>query len=135
MKLCIIPVVLTATVLFGTSLSIAAETKAEASQAASAVNATHSHSKSQASAKHKSAAPIKLIDINSAKKEELKKLPGVTDAEADKIIAGRPFGSKAWLFDKGILTAPTYQVVKDKIVCALTKKDIDTIMAKAKAKK
>ncbi len=46
------------------------------------------------------AAPGKLVDINSASKAELKTLPGIDDARADKIIAGRPYVSKAVLVDR-----------------------------------
>jgi competence protein ComEA len=38
--------------------------------------------------------PTKLVDINSASKAELKALPGIGDAEADRIIAARPYPSK-----------------------------------------
>ena len=48
------------------------------------------------SAPAKKAAPkIKPVDINSAGKAELMKLQGIGDAEADRIIAGRPYLSKA----------------------------------------
>ena len=43
--------------------------------------------------KHVHAAKSKLVDINHATKDELKKLPGIGDAEAEKIIAARPLGS------------------------------------------
>jgi len=59
----------------------------------------------------------KLIEINSAGKAELKTLPGITDALADKIIASRPFYSKAKLND-GILPAGLYYGLKDKVMCA-----------------
>ena len=54
------------------------------------------------------AAENKRVDINGAKKEELMKLPGIGDAEADKIIAGRPYGSKVWLVSRGILPEGIY---------------------------
>ncbi|UCH16460.1 MAG: helix-hairpin-helix domain-containing protein, partial [Burkholderiales bacterium] len=44
--------------------------------------------------KNAPAAKEKLIDVNSASRAELKTLPGIGDAEADKIIAGRPYLSK-----------------------------------------
>ena len=59
------------------------------------------------------------------------KLAGISAAEADKIIAGRPFGSKAWLVSNKIIPVETYQAVKGLIVCKLSQKDIDHIMAQA----
>ena len=48
------------------------------------------------SAPPKKAAPkTRPVDINSAGKAELMKLQGIGDAEADRIIAGRPYLSKA----------------------------------------
>ncbi len=57
-----------------------------------------------------------LVDINGASKEELKKLPGVTDAHADKIIAGRPYLTKAHLITHNILPAALYESIKKRIV-------------------
>ena len=54
-------------------------------------------------------APGELVDINSANKQALTKLPGVTAADADKIIAGRPYGSKAHLLSRNILAPDVYQ--------------------------
>ena len=72
---------------------------------------------SQASAPHgakttakKGPAPqVVLVDINSASREELKKLPGIGDAQADKIIAGRPYLSKAHLQTRNIVSPLVYQ--------------------------
>jgi DNA uptake protein ComE-like DNA-binding protein len=40
-------------------------------------------------------APKPPVDINSATRQQLKTLPGVGDREAERIIAGRPWHSKA----------------------------------------
>jgi DNA uptake protein ComE-like DNA-binding protein len=69
--------------------------------------ATTSSSKSKStSSSHKSAPKV---DINSASKEELVKLPGVGEAIADKIIAARPFKAKDELVSKNIVTKAEYQ--------------------------
>ncbi len=79
-------------------------------------------------AKNPHAANVKLVDINSARKDELMKLPGIGAAEADKIIAARPFGSKAWLATSEIIPMATYEAVKRLIICKLSKSDLDKIM-------
>lgn len=126
-------VALTAAVLLLSSgISLSVENNSENPQKAVAQpDASPKSTKSDAGAKHKQVAKLKLVDINSAKKEELKKLPGISDADADKIIAARPFGSKAWLVSHNIIPMLTYQAIKGKVVCKLTQKDIDTIMANA----
>jgi competence protein ComEA len=135
MKQLYISVALTAAaLLLSTGLSSAVENKTDTpQQAATKVDASSKNAKSEINAKHKHQARIKLVDINSATKDELKKLPGIGDAEADKIIAGRPFGSKAWLVTKKIISMETYQGVSGLIICKLTKKDIDKIKAQAQA--
>lgn len=133
MKQYFIPVALTAAVLLlGTGLSSAVENITDTpQQAATKADASPKNDKSETDAKHKQTARTKLVDINTATKQELKKLPGISDAEADKIIAGRPFGSKAWLVTKKIIPMETYQALNGLIICKLTKKDIDKIIAQA----
>jgi competence protein ComEA len=63
-------------------------------------------------AKAKAAARAKRVDINSASKEQLKKLPGIGDAEADKIIAGRPYLTKADLLTNKVLPDSNYEPIK-----------------------
>lgn len=66
--------------------------------------------------KPKAAAKVKLVDLNSAKKAELKTLPGISDAEADKIIAGRPYLSKANLVSRNIIPEGTYHRLKALVI-------------------
>jgi DNA uptake protein ComE-like DNA-binding protein len=59
---------------------------------------------------------VKQVDINAASKAELMVLPGIHAAEADRIIAGRPYGSKAWLVSKKILPEGAYQGISAQII-------------------
>jgi transposase len=67
------------------------------------------------------AAPVKLIDINSASRAQLKTLPGIGDAEADKIIAGRPYLSKVHLVTEAGLAIGVYQSIRHQIVAVQNK--------------
>ncbi|CAH2031777.1 ComEA family DNA-binding protein [Trichlorobacter ammonificans] len=63
--------------------------------------------------KKKSKVPLsKLVDINAASKAELKKLPTITDELADKIIAGRPYASKAWLVTNKVVPEANYEAIR-----------------------
>ena len=58
------------------------------------------------------------LDLNSASLDDLKKLPGLGDADATKIVSARPFGSTSELVDKDIIS----QAVFDKIKSFITVK-------------
>lgn len=64
----------------------------------------------------KSATHMAKLDLNSASKEDLMKLPGVGDATAEKIIAARPFKTKAELTSKGVVTKKEYAAIASKVI-------------------
>ena len=70
----------------------------------------------------KGASKAKIVDINNAGEAELKAIPGIGDAYAAKIIAGRPYANKAQLKSRNILPAPAYEKVRDLIIAKQPKK-------------
>lgn len=68
------------------------------------------------SAKVKAVARGKLVDINSAGKKELKTLPDIGDAEAARIIAGRPYLTKADLVTRDIVSREVYEDLKTLVI-------------------
>ena len=62
------------------------------------------------------AAPGPLVDINRASRAQLKALPGIGDAYADRISAGRPYLTKADLVTNKALPAGVYLSIKGRII-------------------
>ncbi len=55
----------------------------------------------------------KPLDLNTASKDDLLKLPGITSAEADRIIAERPYRDPEELLNRRILTKSKYDRIAD----------------------
>ncbi len=64
----------------------------------------------------KTAATKAKLDINSATNEQLDALPGIGEAYAKKIVAGRPYKMKTDLVRKQIIPQATYDKIKDQII-------------------
>ncbi len=103
-----------AALLLSASLPLAAESKPGTAGETKAISAPKLAEKNAKTAT--AAAKVKLVDINSAGKTELKTLPGIGDAEADKIVAGRPYLSKANLVTHNILSREVYENLKKLVI-------------------
>lgn len=68
-----------------------------------------------ATATTRTAKRPKVVDINSASKEELTTLPGVTDELAQKIIEGRPYTGRDQLVKLNIVDQGEYQKLRPHI--------------------
>src|SRR5262245_17532872 len=68
----------------------------------------------------KSTAP--KVNLNSATKAQLAAVPGIGEAVADKIIAGRPYQKKSELVAKKIMSAADYEKVKELVTAKEPKK-------------
>ena len=109
-------VIIAAALLLSASLSFAAETKPGPAGEVKAISHGKAAAKSGKAKVAKATAKPRFVDINSASKAELMKLPGISAAEADKIIAGRPFNTKARLVTNKIITMGAYQNIKQLII-------------------
>jgi hypothetical protein len=56
------------------------------------------------------------VDINSAKRQELMTLPGIGAAEADRIVAHRPYLTKTELVTKGALQTGPFLSLRHLVV-------------------
>jgi len=103
----------------------AAKPAASAMQAQSATSARHasiqpaatgakSTTSTGTSSMHHSSAP--KLDLNSATRDELVKLPGIGEAIADKIIAARPFKSKNELVSKKLVSQAEYNKIASHVI-------------------
>lgn len=104
--------------LKGTAKAVKEGAKADAKASTTAVK---QDAKGKA-ADAKVAAKGKILDINTATEAELKAVPGIGDAYAAKIIAGRPYANKAQLKSRKVLPVNVYEQVKDVIIAKIPKK-------------
>lgn len=58
----------------------------------------------------------KAVDINKASREQLLSLPGMTEREADRIIAERPFANADDLVKRRIVPQSEYDKIRDRVI-------------------
>jgi DNA uptake protein ComE-like DNA-binding protein len=58
----------------------------------------------------------KAVDLNRASKAELSDLPGITDRQADRIIAERPYANTHQLVSRRVLSEDEYSKIEDRVV-------------------
>jgi competence protein ComEA len=95
--------------LLVSTLPLMAQSSGSTSAAAPAKASTKSTSSKSSSSGSK-------LDINAATADQLKALPGIDAATAQKIIAGRPYHGKNDLVSKNIISKTEYDSIKDQII-------------------
>jgi hypothetical protein len=55
------------------------------------------------------------VDLNTASRTQLAALPGLTDADADRIIQNRPYGGAHGLVKKNVLSERQYEQIEDRV--------------------
>ena len=81
----------------------------------------NTHHMSQADKQKTSAAKGKLVDVNTASKQELAALPGSNPDLAQNIITGRPYTKKTDLLRKKIVPKDAYEKMQSQIIAKKTK--------------
>lgn len=109
-----------AALLLSAGLALAAESEQWRMGETKTISKAKAADKETKAKKAKPAAKVKLVDINSAGKKELKTLPGISDTDADKIIAGRPYLSKANLTTRNVVSREVYENLKTRVIAKQT---------------
>lgn len=60
----------------------------------------------------------KTVNVNKASKDDLLSLPGITDHEADRIIAERPFNNTRELVSRRLVSQEEFDKIKDRLIAA-----------------
>ena len=55
------------------------------------------------------------VELNSAGRKRLAALPGLTAADADRIVASRPYETRRDLVRKGVLSEAQFEKIRDSV--------------------
>jgi competence protein ComEA len=108
--LCASALILSANLAGAFENSVAAER-----EAASKSKASSHVAQSPVQTRRRAAARAKPVNINSATSKQLMTLPGVSDAVAKKIVAGRPYASNSDLLTRNVINKEIYDNIKRRI--------------------
>ncbi len=56
-----------------------------------------------------------LVELNTAGRKRLAKLPGLTEADADRIVSNRPYKNRKDLVRKGVLTEAQFEHLRNDV--------------------
>jgi helix-hairpin-helix protein len=69
------------------------------------------------------------IDLNRATAEQIADLPGLSEADAERIVGNRPYATKDDLVRRGVLTEERFEAIQDRVY--LSRPSADTTKPRA----
>ena len=57
----------------------------------------------------------RMVDLNTASRDQLSGLPGISENDADKIIESRPYNSSQELVTRRVISKKQYEQIQDRV--------------------